>query len=363
MLIDRQEYEARTDALRDLMAERGLDAFVLTNEASVYYLCGYDPHQGTLLVSQDDSVLVVCGPYVQDAQGHAVVTSVFDKGESAYATSAEVLGRSGARVVGFDAKDTTAFSCRELTSGMPGLELRAADSLILGLRERKSVAEVACLTECSRCAERGFVGLLKTLTTLDNERQMAAKLDYWMRMNGAQNTAFPVRVAFGSNADVSHKMPGEGVMVPGGVVMFDWGAMIDRYNSDLTRVGVFRPDGGKWVELHGALADCLRMLEVTVKPGMKCAEARAMAEERLSPFGGQFVWSLGHGIGLEAHEPPHMTSHSDSVFQVGQVVCLEPGLYFYQQGCMRLEDMFEVTAGGLRKLTELPYADFIRERA
>jgi len=42
---------------------------------------------------------------------------------------------------------------------------------------------------------------------------------------------------------------------------------------------------------------------------------------------------------------------------------LEPGLYFYQQGCMRLEDMFEVTAGGLRKLTELPYADFIRERA
>jgi Xaa-Pro aminopeptidase len=65
---------------------------------------------------------------------------------------------------------------------------------------------------------------------------------------------------------------------------------------------------------------------------------------------------------LEAHEAPHMNSHSDSVFQAGQVVCLEPGLYFYRQGCMRLENMYEVTVEGLRKLTELPYADFIRER-
>jgi Xaa-Pro aminopeptidase len=183
-----------------------------------------------------------------------------------------------------------------------------------------------------------------------------------MRMSGAQNTSFPVRVAFGANADVSHKMPGDGVMVSGGVVMFDWGAMINRYNSDLTRVGVFRPDGGKWVELHEALVDCMGMLEATVKPGMKCSEARAMAEEKLKPFGGQFVWSLGHGIGLEAHEAPHMNSHSDSVFQVGQVVCLEPGLYFYRQGCMRLEDMYEVTAGGLRKLTGLPYANFAEGR-
>jgi Xaa-Pro aminopeptidase len=65
---------------------------------------------------------------------------------------------------------------------------------------------------------------------------------------------------------------------------------------------------------------------------------------------------------LEAHEAPHMNSHSDSVFQVGQVVCLEPGLYFYRQGCMRLEDMYEVTAGGLRKLTGLPYANFAEGR-
>jgi Xaa-Pro aminopeptidase len=358
VLIDRKEYEHRTIVLRDRMAEKGIDVFVVSNEASVFYLCGYDPHRGVLFVSRDQSALVIGSPYFRDAQDHAVLTDVFDRGESAYQTAAEILRHSGAKVVGFESKHATAKDCRELRQGIAGLNLKAADDLVLGMREKKSAAEIACLLECSRCAERGFLGMLKNFSVTDTEQQVAAKLDYWMRMNGAQNTSFPVRVAFGANADVPHKMPANGVMVPGGVALFDWGAMIDRYNSDITRLGICQPEGSRWTELHEATIDCVEMLEATVKPGMRCAEAYELAYRQLASFGGEFVFSLGHGIGLEPHEAPHLHRHSQDIFQVGQVVCLEPGLYFYQQGCVRLENMYEVTEDGLRRLTELPYANF-----
>lgn len=359
MPFDRKEYLNRQEQVRLSIREHNLDGLLLSGEANVRYLCGYEQQDAVVAFFGDNVVMVVGDAYFRDAQDHAVVTDILHKGESSHATAAGLLGMDGILRLGFDSKDTMASRCHEVKKVLGSrVEMHHADSIIQSMREIKSAAEQAIIMESIRAAERGFMSMLKSFSPLDTEKQAAAKLDYGMRMNGAEHIAFPVRVSYGVNTGVPHRMPSDSVMMPSDPVMYDFGAVVGHYNSDMTRMGVYRVKDPFWQDIFMLVMSCMQILESTVKPDMRCADAYLMAKEHMACAGGEFVFSLGHGIGLEEHEGPHMSQFSKDTFKAGQVICLEPGVYFYGKGCMRTEDMYLVTGDGLRRLTELPHAQF-----
>jgi Xaa-Pro aminopeptidase len=107
-----------------------------------------------------------------------------------------------------------------------------------------------------------------------------------------------------------------------------------------------------WTEIVAAL----RYVEQTIRPGVGCRELFAEIKSRLDAFRpGSFFHHLGHGIGLYPHEAPHLNPHWDDVFEEGDVIAVEPGLYGPDlRAGIRVEENFRVTAEGVEKLTNFP---------
>jgi len=189
-----------------------------------------------------------------------------------------------------------------------------------------------------------------------SEREVAAELEYRMRLHGAERTSFETIVAAGAHAALPHYRAGSTRIRAGQAVLIDWGAVVDGYCSDLTRVvftGRIRPPIASVYEivLRAQAAGI-----AAVAPGATCqsADAAARAVIDRAGYGKAFGHGLGHGLGLQVHERPHVARGVDRKLQAGMVVTVEPGIYLPGVGGVRIEDDVLVTPGGRRRLTTLP---------
>ena len=104
------------------------------------------------------------------------------------------------------------------------------------------------------------------------------------------------------------------------------------------------------------IAEVFPMVMETVKPGASCRGFFLQVKQHMDKFtGARFDHHLGHGIGLFPHEAPHLNSHWDDVFEVGDVFTCEPGLYSDElRGGIRLENDYLVTETGAELLSDFP---------
>jgi Xaa-Pro aminopeptidase len=181
------------------------------------------------------------------------------------------------------------------------------------------------------------------------ENEVAAAIEFEMKRRGAEGSAFPPIVAFGAKSAIPHAKPGDEVSGDAQLILFDFGCRHRAYCSDET-VTLFR--NGKKIDRELIKAEALKI----VKPGVKCRDvdlaARKIIDEK--GYGRYFVHSTGHGVGMEIHEPPHISRYSRDVLKRGMVITIEPGIYIPGKGGIRLEDLFVITENGFEKLTYLP---------
>lgn len=129
-----------------------------------------------------------------------------------------------------------------------------------------------------------------------------------------------------------------------------------RYCGDMTRT-ILRGDGPRVEEMHRAVVEALEAAEEAAAPGEACSEVHAAAAGKLEEEGFEtddgegFVHSVGHGVGLDVHEPPRLSEESDDVLREGDIFTLEPGLYYEGVGGVRVEDTFVARGDGCRSLS------------
>jgi Xaa-Pro aminopeptidase len=337
----------RLDRLRILLKAQGLDALVVFSRPNCRYLTGFTGEAGAVIVAPDEVVLITDSRYtiqaVEQAPGSRVALVNDYPDDPVAFLLAELVDVDDSLVVGFECEHLSVKRWEKLQAAVGGsrsITMQTADGLVERCRAVKTPAEVDAIRMASVLTTRGLRHLERMKVVGRSEQEVALELETWLRRNGSDGIAFPFIVASGARAAKPHAEPSPAVIGSEELVVVDMGACVHGYASDITRTYCTGPVDRGLEEAYHLVLEAQKVARAAVRPGLSCRELDLVARDFFEQHGkGQlFGHGLGHGVGLEVHEAPHIGSRSDDVLEEGMVVTIEPGLYLPDKGGIRIED-------------------------
>jgi len=324
-----------------------------------------DPVNMRYLVGSSDASWVVVTPLTAAVMPFGLSEHAFRSSLSApwrvmrpggaWKTLAGLLGADRVVRLAYEAHRMSVAGERDLKRHLGAAVLPVATTgLVEGLRETKTAGELAVMERAAAITGEMAVRLPRMLRPRMTEREAAAMLDCTMRRMGADGPAFETIMLFGVKTALPHGRPGDVRLKPGHLVLVDFGAKLDGYHSDCTRVFVCGRPSARQSATYLRVLKAYRRGRRMVKPGVTGGAVDRAARAALGRMAGRFIHGLGHGVGLEIHEGPRLASGVAARLCRGQAVTVEPGVYWPGWGGFRIEDTVLVTATGHRSLTGDP---------
>jgi Xaa-Pro aminopeptidase len=359
----------RLEHLRRSLEAHGLDGLLVSQPESRYYLSGYTGHDlpprdsaGYLLITSQKACLLTDPRTTEQAQQESTDFEVvtYAAGSRGPQAVAELAGQLGLRHLGFESIHLPYGIWNEIGTALESsssLELRPVDRLVDELRIVKDPEELACLQAAVDVLDRCLADVLRRVEPGLTERAVARMVELYL-IEHADGPSFPSIVASGPNASVPHAVPSERRIAEGEPLKIDIGARVSGYCSDMTRtVCLGAPRDPRLVEVHAIVLEAQAHAERQLQPGMTGREVDSLAREVIARagYGHAFTHSLGHGIGLEVHEPPWLSEiRGDEALRPGMVFSVEPGIYLPGWGGVRIEDLVVLEDSAARILCHSP---------
>ena len=319
---------------------------LVTSPVNVKYLVGFDSSNCALVVERDRVRLFTDFRYIQSARAVEDVEPVQTRRD----TIGELGETPSGRRVGFEALLPYALYERLRDAGV---ELTKAESTIEKLRAVKDERELASLRNACAITDRAYERLTQVRFGGRTERDVSWELQQIFHDEGAEDVAFEFIVGAGPTGSSPHARAGDRVMKDGELVVIDAGCTIDGYASDYTRTFAVGSVNGEMREAYDVVLAAQQAALDGIRAGITGVEADARARDVIdsSPFKGKFGHGLGHGLGLDVHEAPRLSTESGDTLEPGNVVTVEPGVYLEGRFGIRIEDDVVVTQDGLENLT------------
>ena len=342
---------------RVLIAQHALGGIITLSPVYIRYMTGLSLSRGTLLVGRERASLFIDRRYAFAAVSlspdfEVVVSSSIEEEKAALKQRLELI--SGP--VGFDPATTTVDQFETLSAFGGRLEPCAA--LFSVLRRPKSLLEINAIQDaCTLCA-KGFHFLLHQLREGVTEAQLVQALKAFWFANGAESISFDPIIAFGPNSACPHWPSSSFALEKNATVLIDIGVATQGYHSDMTRTVFFgRPDP-EIAACKAVVLEAYRLGEQAARPGISPFALDALVREyiRSKGYGEFFVHGLGHGVGLQVHEPPRLSelSPNEPPLGVGDIITIEPGIYLPGRGGVRIENTVVIELSGARSLIPVP---------
>lgn len=350
------ELKTRLSRFHQVLEAHKCAAALIVDERNVRYLSGFTGNDSALLITPKRKFLLTDFRYIEEAgltaRGWTVVTQPQGLMEKAGLLARKLRVRS----LAIEASAMRLCDAGALRKAAPGVSLKPQTSLVGELRLVKSAWEVARTEEALRIQEDSFEVLCRTLKPGVSEREAAARLRYFMVQHGAEDQGFDTMFQIGSNASLPHGRPTERVLPRNAIVLVDWGAKVAGYHSDLTRTFFLGTIPPRLRKIHGIVLEAQQRAIAAIAPGVAMADVDKAARDFIAKagYGKAFGHSTGHGLGLDIHEAPSLSSRSKGYLCEGMIVTVEPGIYLPGMGGVRIEDDVLVTPGGSRVLSRLP---------
>ncbi len=348
---------ARLDRARRLMAERGVEALLVSVGRDLPYLAGYEAmplERVTMLVVLPDGEATLVVPALEAARvtpmPGAFTIVPWGETDDPIAVIAGLLGDRRAVAVG---DQMWARFLVEMLARVPDLRPVRAVDVVGELRILKDDAEVGALAAAASAVDGIATDLQAGRIPLlgRTEAEVSADLSRRILEAGHERVNFAI-VASGENAASPHHHPGPRVIERGDLVLCDFGGTMNGYCSDITRcVSIGSPDpevAEAWEVLRAAQQASVESATV----GTACQEVDRAARRVITEagYGEFFIHRTGHGIGMEEHEDPYVVEGNDLPLSAGHAFSVEPGIYVPGRWGMRLEDIVVATDSGPRRL-------------
>jgi len=372
---DRAARPERLARLRRRLASARLDAYFGVRPEHMRYLTGFTlaageekvaGHSGQFLVGAEEVVVLADSRYQVQARREATEARIEPVGYDLPERWPALLASLGARRVAVEAGFVSQAAWQRLAAAAPTVELVPVEGWVEEDRATKEAAEIERIRAACAVADRALAALLPEIRPGVTERELALRLEWLIRTGGAEALAFDVACLAGPEAALPHGSPGERPVRSGEVLLFDFGAQVEGYRSDMTRtlfVGEPRAADLALYELVArAQAAALRALELALEPGGarpdgRTTDALARAVIEAAGHGEHFGHGTGHGIGLATHELPSLSRTAPTTpLPSPTVFSLEPGVYLEGETGVRIEDLVLFDRDGRRveRLTRFP---------
>lgn len=356
--VDAPAYPRRQARLARALADKQLDALLVTNPKDVGYLTGFLGGDSYLLCQASASasgaapvpVLISDFRYKEelDPLEAGGLARIFIRSRSMVEAIAEVLEPLGDARIGVQAETMTLI---EKASIQRKSKRKFIDTngLISALRVIKDDSEIALIRKAVKIQEAALEAVLPTIKVGQTELEVAARLEFEMKTRGSSEPGFQTIVAAAAASSLPHYRPTGAKIKAKQFLLIDWGAVYQGYHSDMTRTFAVGKVPQKLNEIYTIVYDAHMLAAEALAAGKTTTEIDMIARKHIAAHGYSefFGHGLGHGIGLNGHEEPRLTNMiAPRRLEPGMVVTIEPGIYLPGVGGVRIEDDYVVTDDG-----------------
>lgn len=344
----------RIEGVRKILAEN--QAALIFTPVSRLYLSGFQSSLGYLFITKEKTVLFVDGRYIEAAKNgvkSGIEVCLFTK----LSEQVKAFLGDGIKTLLVETTNTVAdvrgFERLFARKIFPSDEL---ESTLHTLRLIKTDYEIDCIVKAQNMAEKAFDDILNFIREGVTETEIAAKLEYHMKLAGSEAVSFETIAVSGEKSSMPHGVPGDRVVKSGDFITMDFGAVYKGYHSDMTRTVAVGYATDEMQKVYNTVLNANLAAIKAVKECATAAEVDSAARNLINKAGydNYFTHSTGHGVGLEIHEAPTVSYKNEKNLLSGEVITIEPGIYLEGKFGVRIEDMVVVTKNGCNNLTNAP---------
>ena len=328
-----------------------MNYIVFKDENALYFECGYSCDNAIFLTLGKDSFFITDGRYEIEANKSVknakvcIANSLLDK-------LVEILKKNRVKKVVIDPTEWDIYSFNKLKESVP-TKFKYRANFSHNKRIIKSDREIELLSKAVKIGRESFKKVAKEISksNLLKESELNFLAESILRDYGSRDISFEPILAISENAAKPHALPTDRELEKGDLILFDAGVKYKRYCSDRTRTSFYdgslnfkikQKFGSK--KIQKVYDTVLKAHDIAIKKarsGMKAKEIDALARSIIEKagFGKCFVHSTGHGVGLDIHEMPYISSRSDTIIEDGMVYTIEPGIYIEGEFGIRIENM------------------------
>lgn len=361
-----EPYKERLEQCKGILATGDLDAVALNPGPDLSYLTGLAFH---LMERPVVGIFLPDGPphiihpaleseKLQDSP-YPVHTFPYSEDRSTWLNAFRQALKSADLLdarIGVIPRRLRVLEMRFLERAAPGSAFPDAQGTLSALRIRKDLGEIQALQEAVETAQNALEAIQDLIKPGISERDLSLSLVSQLLKGGSDPELpfFPI-ISFGPNSANPHASPTDRVLQSNEVVLIDWGARVDGYCSDITRVFSVGEVDQEMRQIADVVREANHKGRQLVQPGAVCSEIDQAVREvvQQAGYGEYFMHRTGHGLGREAHEEPYITAGDDTRLEAGMTFTIEPGIYLPGRGGVRIEDDVLVTDDGCHSFSNL----------
>lgn len=340
--------------VQNIIRQLNIDAVLVSNGNNMRYVSGFAGETGYLYISEKHHALITDFRYTYQAEAEAEGYEIITIGGGGYEEAIkEILNRDNVKRLGFESEDLLYSKYEHLRDALEGVKLIPIKDEITSLRRIKTKNELEYIKKAEAIGDKVFTEILTFIKPGMTELEIAARIEYLLKIYGGERSSFPAIVASGLNSSMPHAVPTHKKVESGDFLTMDYGCVYEGYCSDMTRTIVVGKANDKQKEIYKLVLEAQLAALDAIKPGLKGKDVDKVARNIIYKAGyeGCFGHGLGHSVGLFIHENPRLSPSEEDVIEAGMIETVEPGIYIRGFGGVRIEDLVLVTENGHENYT------------
>ena len=333
-------FNHRINTLKQEISKKQLKGIYITNLTNVRYLTGFTGSAGSVLILEEEQHFFTDGRYIEQSKEQVKNCTIHIVGSSHIKAIQKNNFLKGNMKIGFESNHVSVFMYESFSKSISNINWIKTNGIVEEIAAVKDKFEIESLRTAIEITDDVFTQIIPELKEGAVEKEISAKISYLFKMNGAEGDSYESIIGSGWLGALPHARPSDKKFEKGDFVVMDFGALYNGYHADMTRTIVI----GKASEKHKEIYNIVLKSQLSginlAKAGITGAELDSACRKVIvdAGYGDKFIHSTGHGIGLEVHTHPRISSFNNEPLLENYVVTIEPGIYLAGWGGVRIED-------------------------